>query len=341
VALTGLPLLVLSILASLGAFGLTIWSWARGGRWRALTRTAGVLLCEALVLFTTGLVVNRSLDNLFPSWSALFNQDRAAPPPTVVADPTTKLDVWLHGRAVEGTHNGLVFEWHPGGAAAWHLPVPPIIYVPPRYFTATTARFPVVLVVASVKGGPAQAVWDPHKINLLVPRSDDALNPAVIVFLRTDHPDQTMLTRALPKVLDADLRTAARGWGVIGIGANAAVGVDALTEDPVRFWSAAVVSGLGELPKAVGRPRTFLDWQTMLTVVGGQPAGHPSAPPSPAPNVVNGGPAQTRVEVVAPPPERLPEALRWMYGRLPAPLTPPLTGPVDPKATPPSKKPGQ
>jgi hypothetical protein len=303
VSLTGLPLLVFSIVASIGAFVLTILVWRRGGRWRTVTRTAGVLLCEALVLCTAGLVVNRSLGDLFPSWSALLNQDRAAPPPTVVADPATKLDVWLHARAVEGTHNGLVFEWHPSGAAAWHLPAPPVIYVPPRYFTAKTARFPVVLVLAPVKAGPAQGAWDPHKINLIVPRSDDAPTPAVIVFLRTDRPDATVLTRTLPRILDGDLRTTARGWGMIGVDADAAAGLDALMQDPLRFWSAAAVVDDTGLAKALAHPHALLDWQA-TTVLG---RGHTTE-------------------------SRLPEALRWVYGRLPAPLTTPLTGPVDPNA---------
>jgi hypothetical protein len=52
-----------------------------------------------------------------------------------------------------------------------------------------------------------------------------------------------------------------------------------------------------------GHPQALLDWQGTL-VVG---RGHP-------------------------PDNRLSEALRWVYGRLPAPVTPPLTGPVDPNA---------
>src|SRR6266545_2314031 len=142
-------------MASLGAFGLTIWAWGRGGWWRPVTRTLGVLLCEALVLGTVGVAVNRSLE-IFPSWSALLDQDRPPPPPTtIVADPTTKLDVWLHDRASEGARSGLVFEWKSTEVKAWHLPAPPVIYVPPRYFTATTARFPVVLIIAPAHAGPA------------------------------------------------------------------------------------------------------------------------------------------------------------------------------------------
>ncbi|OLB81610.1 MAG: hypothetical protein AUI14_02750 [Actinobacteria bacterium 13_2_20CM_2_71_6] len=326
-SLTGLPLLVLSIVASAGAFVLTIWSWQRGGPWRVVVRTLGVLLCEALVLFSTGLVVNRALGDLFPSWSALLNQDRAAPPPTVVAAPATKLDAWLHGRAVEGAHNGLVFEWKPTGEAGWHLSAPPVIYVPPEYFSATSAHFPVVLVVAPAKSGPAQGAWDPNKINLLVPRGNDDATPAVIVFLRTDHPDEPLLSRVLPKFLDGDLRTAARGWGVIGIGSDAAVGLDVLTEEPLRFWSAvAVADATGDLPKAVTKARAYLEWQAALTIAPGA-AG-------------KNQPGQSRVEVVARVDARLPAALRWVYGLLPAPLTAPVTGPVDPNAPPPTKKPG-
>jgi hypothetical protein len=303
VSLTGWPLLVTSVLASMGAIAGTIWCWGRGGWWRTVIRTAGVLVCEALLLFTAGLIVNRSLGDLFPSWSALLDQDKKAPPPTVVADPATKLDTWLHSKAIEGTHNGLVFEWHPSGAAAWHLPAPPVIYVPPRYFTAKTARFPVVLVLAPAKAGPAQGAWDPHKINLIVPRADGADTPAVIVFLRTDHPDAAVLTRTLPRVLDGDLRTTSRAWGLVGVDADAAAGLDALVQDPLRFWSAAAVIEEAAVPKAVSHQRALLDWQSELIVGKGHPAD-----------------------------TKLSDALHWVYTRLPAPLTPPLTGPVDPNA---------
>ncbi len=312
-SLTGVPLLVLSIGLSLGAFAGTVWCWRRGGWWRPLTRTAGVLACEALVLFTAGLVVNRGLE-IFPSWSALFNRHHAAPPPTVVADPSTRLDTWLHSRHVEGARNGLVFEWRPSGAAAWHLPAAPVVYVPPRYFTATGARFPVVVVLAPTRAGPAQGGWDPHKMNVVVPRADAEVNPAVVVFLRTDHPDEALLTRVLPERLDEDLRTAARGWAVIGVGADAAAGFDALPRDPVRFWCAVAV-GDG-LPKPA--PRDDVAWQATLSIVGG-------SPPVPAP-------AGSRVEVVARPEARLPEALQWVYRQMPAPLAASLTGPVDPTA---------
>src|SRR5205823_2925543 len=236
-----------------------------------------------------GLVVNRSLE-IFPSWSALFNRHHAAPPPTVVADATARLDVWLHARAVEGARNGLVFEWRPGGVGSWHLAAAPVIYVPPRYFTATAARFPVVVVVAPTRAGPAQGAWDPRKINQVVPHADAEVNPAVLVFLRTDHPDETVLTEVLPGQLDEDLRTAARGWAVVGVGADA--GFTALARDPLRFWFAVAIDGA---PRPA--PPDELAWQATLSIIE-RPPGHGS------------------VQVVARPEDRLPAAFQWVYRQL-------------------------
>ena len=53
------------------------------------------------VVFAAGLIVNRAQGDLFPSWSALLDQDKKAPPPTVVADPATKLDTWLRAKRNE------------------------------------------------------------------------------------------------------------------------------------------------------------------------------------------------------------------------------------------------
>ena len=299
-SLTGRPLLVLSTLCLLGALAATIWYWQRGGRWQVPMRTTGILLSEALLLWTGGLVANHALGDLFPSWSALLGQEeRVAPPPTIVADPATRLDVWLHARALEGAHHGLVFEWKPAGAASWHLPVAPVIYVPPRYFTAPGLRFPVVLVVAPTAAGPGQSGWDPHKINLLVPRADSDGTPAILVFLRADRPDEQLLTQTLPGRLDGDLRVSARGWALIGVGTDGGVGPVGLTRAPLRFWSAVQVPEDGRpVPHVSGGLPAYLDWQASWTVPGSTPA-----------------------------PGRLPAALRWAYGRLPAPLAAPLTGP--------------
>ncbi len=312
--LTGLPLLVISIIVSLSAVAGTVWFWRGGEWWRPVARTVAILVCEALVLFTTGLAVNRALD-IFPSWSTLFHQHRAAPPPTAVADPATRLDDWLRGRTLEGARNGLVFEWRPGGAATWHLSTAPFVYVPPRYFTAKAARFPVVLLVAPAQAGPAQGGWDPHKVSVLVRRADRDVDPAVLVFLRTDHPDD-MLIRKLPEQLDEDLRTSARGWAVVGVGPAAPLAFDALPRDPLRFWAAVAVSETpGGLPKGLATIRADLDGQDTLTIVGGPPSA-----------------ARSGVDVVARPEDRVPHALQWAYRHMPAPLAAPITQPIDPAA---------
>jgi hypothetical protein len=250
VSLTGAPLLVLGILASLGALVATIRYWRRGGRWRILTRTVGILVCEVLALATAGLIVNHALDDLFPSWSALFGPDRAVAAPTIVADPTTGLDEWLRGHRAEGERHGLTFEWKPVGAAAWHLPAPPVISVPPAYFTATALRFPVVLVLSPAK--------------LAAPVAD---GPAIVVYLRVDRPDAMLLTQELPERLDGDLRVLARGWAVVGVGTDAGAGPLALTRAPTRFWSAVEVpEGNRPLPDVERGLPAYLDWQKSWTV---------------------------------------------------------------------------
>jgi hypothetical protein len=286
-----------------------------------------------LTLFAGGVVVNHALGDLFPSWSALIAPDRAAPP--VVADTATTLDVWLQSRASEGARNGLVFDWKPAGAADWHLAGSPTIYVPSAYFTATSARFPVVVVVAPSKDGPAQGAWDTRKVNVLVPRSGDGVTPAVLVFLRVDHPDPILLTQTLPQRLDQDLRTSPRGWGVIGVAVDATVALQALNLQPLRFWSAAAVADqTGRLPQAAAAPHTYLDWQGALTIVGGTSSSKaPGRPGSASPKAPGHPGAAEEANLRAPvktiprADARLPAALDWICRRLPAPLAVPLTGP--------------
>src|SRR5439155_14814873 len=126
VSLTGVPLLLVGIAVTLVAAGLAVRWWARGGRYRIALRTALVLACEASLLFTVGLVVNHALGDLFPSWAALFDQDRPAPSPSLSAGPVSPLDVWLRG---QDGRAGLAFPWQV--PAGWHLPEPPLVYVPP------------------------------------------------------------------------------------------------------------------------------------------------------------------------------------------------------------------
>jgi hypothetical protein len=65
------------------------------------TRTVSILACEAVGLFTLGVVTNRTLD-LYPSWAAL-----------------------LHARDLSGGKHGVTFAWEPPGWTGWGLAQPP------------------------------------------------------------------------------------------------------------------------------------------------------------------------------------------------------------------------
>jgi hypothetical protein len=333
VSLTGLPLLILSVIATVGALAATIFFWRRGApRFQALTRTLCVLLCEALALFTGGLVMNRALD-LYPSWSTLMHQnDGGKAPANAVVDSTTNLDTWLRSQAAEGSKNGLAFDWKPPEWTSWHLVTPPTIYLPPAYFSGDTLHFPVIIVAGPPKATAQQAGWDGKQVSKLVHAAAPEEASAIVIFLRVEHPDSgQLLGKLLPARLNEDLRVGPHGWAVVGIGADAPFGVAALAEQPGRYRSAAAIADVpGALPRTGFGTHKFLAAQPMLIVEG------PGAPPAGLSASTDTG---LQIQVVPQLSDRLAAALRWTFPLLPAPLGVALTGPVGPLPPPPSPKP--
>jgi hypothetical protein len=303
VSLTGLPLLVCGIVATLLGFAATVFLWRRGGRLRLLSRTGLVLLCEALAVFTGAIATNRALD-LYPSWATLFQKAAPPPPQNAVADPATSLDVWLKGRAADGARKGLYFDWKPDGLASWHLAAVPTVFVPAAYFTSTALLFPVVVVAAPDKVGPPQAGWDDKQAADVVRAAEGDGNPAIVVFLRTAKPDAgPLLATDLPTRLDNDLRVGPRGWAAVGIGVDAPMALSALAEKPGRYRAAvAIAEGGALLPATVTAKAAKVPVDQSATVIDANTFGRPQ--------------------------DRLPEALRWACDEVPAPLAPPITGPV-------------
>ncbi len=338
-ALTGTPLFALSFVALLGSLALTVICWRRGGRLRVLSRAGCILLCEALLLFTGGLAINDSFDGLYPSWSTLFQPD---PSPSsssdpIAAAPGTSLDLWLRGHASEGAKAGLVFSWKPRDLAAWHLPVTPAMYIPPTYFADAHLRFPVVVVVAPATAGPDESGWDPSTLAPLVAASTADPVPAILVFLRMDHPDPGLLERDLPARLEADIRVNHRGWALVGVGSDGAVGLAGLAGAPQRYRSASVVAGTDGVvgPALEAQAHHVRIDQAVLLIAG------PAATATPGAGGQGGGGQMSddsggsgdsagtvAVQFVARPSQRLPAALRWVYQQLSPTLTGQYGGPV-------------
>ncbi|MEN3304925.1 MAG: hypothetical protein V7603_1127 [Micromonosporaceae bacterium] len=313
-SLTGLPLLVVCWIGTKLAIGLTIVGWRHGGPARVFTRTVSILLCEAVALFTLGVVANRAFD-LYPSWAALLHP---VPEPKPVPVPAARLDGWLHGRDLRGAKHGVTFAWEPPGWGGWGLAGAPTVFAPQAYFDGPALRFPVIVVAAPPQTGPAQGAWNDRQVLETMVQS----RAAVVVFLRLSRAAGTAaagaggtVTDRLPYALSLDVRVSSHGWALVGIGADAALALTALAQRPERYQDGVVIAdGAAPLPPLVlaqvrhgslEQPRCLV-----ARVAGGV------LPPA------------VRLLLVGTAPARLSAAMAWIYPLLPAPLNPPEIGPI-------------
>jgi hypothetical protein len=319
--LTSNALIVLAIVATVAAAVLLVVVWRRpsiarrGGVRAVLARSGTLLLCEALLLLSVGLVLNRQLD-LYPTWESLLGETAANSGTSTI---TKGLTGWLGTKAADGARDGLLFPWRPNGEAAWHLATAPLAFVPAAYFQQTTANFPVVVVVAPSGATAAQGTWDGSDVARLVQKD----RPVVVVFVRTDRPNATLLGTTLPAALDHDLRVSAHGWAIVGVGGAAPAAVAAAGRNANRYGiTAAVTSGTAGVPAALTR------------AVRGLPVGTAS-------NIVTGAGGSGANKVVGKVSTRLAAALDWAYPLLPPALDPAamLSQPSLPPAPPPKRAP--
>lgn len=313
-SLTGLPLLAVSAFVAVTLVVASVLLWSRTGRARVVVRCTAIVACEASLLWVAGLAVNRSLD-LYPSWSALV----AAVPPAVGGDdrPTANLEQWLAGKAAQGRRDGFAFDWTPDEERGWGLSAAPSVYVPPSYFTESTVRFPVVVVVAAKNATPARAGWSDRATAALARDAVTSGTPAVVVFVRADQATAIAgLATTIPARLEQDLRVTSVGWELVAVGPASLPALDVIGHAGNRYRGIAlladgatappgpVVAATRALPAGTGR--LFV---AASRVVAGEPdAGYPTAS-----------------KALPRPQDRLVAALRWCDGLLPAPLAPPLT----------------
>src|SRR3954470_8722235 len=109
-SLTGVPLFVCAFLATAAALAGTILAWNRWRRLRFLLRPFGVLLTEALLVVSVGLVVNRS-EEFYPTWASLGQSTKATGTTYVVQ--AGGLDAWLRGQSTDVSDQGSAFPWQP------------------------------------------------------------------------------------------------------------------------------------------------------------------------------------------------------------------------------------
>lgn len=321
-SLTGLPLLVLSLTATVGALVLVVAGWRRLRRFRVPGRTLSIVLCEVLALASLGLAVNRWGD-FYPSWTALLGGVATR---SLAHASSTNLAHWLVARAAQGERDGFVFTWKPAVVSSWHLDEAPIVYVPPAYFQRATSSFPVALVVAPAALGAKEGAWDDRGVSRLVHSTAVAAIPAIVVFVRAALPaDATSLGAGLPATLDRDLRVTAHSWAIIGIGAQAPAALEVYAHEAGRFsFLGLLAEGSAPLPASV------LERACTLAVGSSVLTGGGAAPPFAA-----GGEPPPFIHVVVERPEsRLATTLAWAYPLMPLAVAAPLLADLPPTPLP-------
>ena len=206
--LIGVPLIALALIATAAAIAATTLLWSRPGRWRPVHRSAGVLLCEVLVVLSAGLIANRQ-EEFYPSWQALAGDTGTTA--TTRPRPVGRLDTEFGAGTLKAA-------WRPAGSAAWQLASNAEVTVPASYPTSE-GSFPA-LVALGGRPAPDGLV----RLSLLPTRRTSAAALA-----------------DLPALLGTDLRVTGHGWALLTAPAWAGLAARFVAEHPGRFTALAVV----------------------------------------------------------------------------------------------------
>jgi hypothetical protein len=223
-SLTGVPLIILVVLATAAAGAGTVLLWSRYGRWRMLSRTAGILLTETLVAASVGLVSNR-VEMFYPSWAAL--EGRTGTTVVAATQPAGRLDGLVHGAAAA------VLPWHPAGAAAWRLAGPPRVVLPAGYRNRPSVTYPTVVSLVDTAVEAAAAV-----------RAARGVAAVGLVAVPTAGTAAAALA-TLPAQLAAAVRVNGRGWAVEATARQARLAAQLVQSAPGVFGALAVVGAAG------------------------------------------------------------------------------------------------
>ncbi|MCU7729064.1 hypothetical protein ODJ79_35575 [Actinoplanes sp. KI2] len=328
-SLTGIPLIACAVLATAAALAATILIWNRWRRLRLVLRPAGVLLTEALLVVSVGLMVNRS-EEFYPDWAALMQSNNSAG--TTYAVHPGGLDGWLRGQSGDLADQGSAFPWQPADWTSWHLAGAPLVFTPAGYLKHTGWRYPTLLVLDDGKNG-----WTPDGETAAARSADTAAGPAVVVFARTTPATSIeTLTTAMPAALAHDLRVTDRRWALVAPAADTGLADKIVAAAPGRYPALALVQAKPATgkkpatkpaskpktaaklktvtkPKRVAKPKTAAKGGKPRTTVAGLPAGITTT------TIVET--ALTSTGPAVPPAETaLASALDWACGQTPPPL---------------------
>jgi hypothetical protein len=299
VPLTSVRLILLAALLTAAALAGTVLLWRL-----SLLRPVGVLLTEALLALTAGLVVNRS-QQFYPSWDALFAT--SDPGPARYHTSAGRLDAWLAGQTGAGATQ--TFPWRPSGWTGWHLATAPVVTVPAGYLAHTGWRYSAVLVIGA-------RAWT------VPPQS----GPTVLVTVTTTAATTaSTLAYSLPGMLGRDLRVTGHRWALVSSAADASLARQVAGLGRGRFPAVGFVGvaapppahpvTVGPRPAAPGSAR--------------RPAG-PSPAAAPAGSVTRQAPSARKAGLLpsgirtayfpGAPNKALGAALTWATGQTPLPL---------------------
>lgn len=233
-SLTGLTLTVLAFCGTAAVSAATVWGWSRSRSLRFVLRPLGVLLTEALLLLSIGLVVNRQED-FYPSWAALLEPGKPAVPAyrTVAGG----LDATITAQAAGKGALPQLITWQPAEWAEWRLTAAPTVVVPAGYSQHPQWRYSVVLVIAqSGQGWPT--TWQrPAGLNV----AGGATHDVVVFATATSKTAVPALTSQLPDDLRHDLRVTDHRWAVVTAPANAGLTQRAVLSTPGQYPAIATL----------------------------------------------------------------------------------------------------
>ena len=332
--LISIRLIALSAAITLAVAAGTVLLWRRNGRWRHVSRVLGVLLTEAFLVLTAGLIVNRS-EQFYPTWKSLTvtaeNESEIVAP-----TPDGLLDGYL--RQYTERDGDAVAPWQPAGWKAWNLGGAPTLTAPAAYLAKSTSSFPVVLALTGAK-----QKWDTAKAGAL---AKEIGAPAVMLVTPvSQETTATDLGVTIPTEISHDLRVHGFLWALVAPIDEAVKAVQVIAVAPNRFTSLVLVADTAgaTVPAEAQVPKDI----PVAVVHPAQPAGrrhdtaenvagdialrcHPSSLCEPGPPGLDpGGPERSTgnaagaVQLRSADGREWATALRWACAQTPAPLAPP------------------